>query len=112
LYQGGRLGRLPDLLVEWSDGVRVGSKALRGDDSCLLRLTSDKIGLVEGEYAACRTGDHRPGGLFVVTGLGIEPSVLGGTVSIMDFAPTFLGWFGVPVPAEIDGRPIAEIALG
>jgi predicted AlkP superfamily phosphohydrolase/phosphomutase len=108
LFQGDRLDHLPDLLVEWGDEARVGSKAVRDDASCLLQVTSDKIGLVEGEYTYCRTGDHRPGGLFAVRGPGVPPGRLERTVSIMDFAPTLLTWFGV-APEDMDGRAISEI---
>jgi predicted AlkP superfamily phosphohydrolase/phosphomutase len=108
LYQGDRVDHLPDLLVEWSDEVRVGSKAVRDDASCRIQVSSGKIGLVEGEYTYCRTGDHRPGGLFAVAGPGIQRGRLERTVSIMDFAPTLLTWFGI-VPEDMDGRPIFEI---
>ena len=100
--------RLPDLLVEWSDAVQVGSKVVHDGPSCLLRLTSPKIGTVEGEYTYCRTGDHTPQGLFVASGPGIAPGELGRAASIMDFAPTFLQCFGLPV-ADLDGTPIPEI---
>ncbi len=108
LYQGEYLDHLPDLLVEWSEEVRVGSKAVRDDASCRIQVTSGKIGMVEGEYTYCRTGDHRPGGLFAVAGPGIPPGRLERTVSIMDFAPTLLNWFGI-VHDDMDGRPIFEI---
>ncbi len=108
LYQGDHVDHLPDLLVEWSDEIRVGSKAVRDDASCRVQVTSSKIGLIEGEYTYCRTGDHRPGGLFAVAGPGIPRGRLERTVSIMDFAPTLLTCFGM-VPEDMDGRPIFEI---
>jgi predicted AlkP superfamily phosphohydrolase/phosphomutase len=107
-FQGEYVDHLPDLLVEWDEHILIGSKGLNDDKSCWLKLTSDKIGLIEGEYTYCRTGDHRPEGLFIVTGPGIIPGVIGRTISIMDFAPTFLNLFGLTNP-DLDGKPISEI---
>ncbi len=108
LYEGERLDHLPDLLVEWNDEKMVGAADTGNPDGSVLRLGSDKIGIVEGTNTYCRTGDHRPEGLFVARGRGIGPGRLERTVSIMDFAPTFTGLLGVALPG-IDGKPIAEI---
>lgn len=109
LFQGECIDNLPDLLVEWSEDKRTGSKALKNDASCRLQLTSKKIGMIEGRYAYCRTGDHRPEGLFVAFGRGINPGMISRTISIMDFAPTFLDLFGISKP-DLDGKPITEIS--
>jgi predicted AlkP superfamily phosphohydrolase/phosphomutase len=107
-FQGEYLDHLPDLLVEWNEDIRMGSKVVSDDASCRVRAVSDKIGLVEGEYCYCRTGDHRPEGLFVVVGPGIQPGTIIRTVSIMDIAPTFLNWFGLACD-DLDGQPIVEM---
>lgn len=108
IFQGEYVGHLPDVLVEWDEHILIGSKRLNDDRSCRLKVTSEKIGLIEGEYTYCRTGDHRPEGLFTVTGSGISPGAIGRTISIMDFAPTFLNLFGV-TNGHLDGKPIREI---
>jgi predicted AlkP superfamily phosphohydrolase/phosphomutase len=106
--QGEYIDHLPDLLVEWSEDKLIGSKKMSYDTSYRLQLTSDKIGMIEGEYTYCRTGDHRPEGLFMVFGPGIKPGVIERTISIMDFAPTFLNIFGIE-NHDFDGKPISEI---
>jgi predicted AlkP superfamily phosphohydrolase/phosphomutase len=108
LYEGECLNHLPDLLVEWSDEKRLGSAGTGNPRGSKLRLSSDKIGLVEGTYSYCRTGDHRPEGLFIAYGPGIREGHLDRTVSIMDFAPTFTRMLGVELP-DADGNPIEEI---
>jgi predicted AlkP superfamily phosphohydrolase/phosphomutase len=108
LFRGDCTDHMPDLLVEWNQSLCIGSKALRDDESCRVFATSPKIGTVEAENSWVRTGNHRPGGFFAVTGAGIPCGALGRTVSIMDLAPTFLQWFGV-ANDDIDGVPIAEI---
>jgi predicted AlkP superfamily phosphohydrolase/phosphomutase len=99
LYRGEHRDLLPDLLVEWSSYAPISK----------IRLGSDKIGEIAGEYRFCRTGDHFPGGMFVAAGPGIARGTLARTVSIMDFAPTFCRMLDVDLP-DVDGQPIAELA--
>jgi predicted AlkP superfamily phosphohydrolase/phosphomutase len=108
LYQGDRLDHLPDILVEWNDEKPLATAGVGNAKGERVRLCSERIGTVEGVNTYCRTGDHRPEGLFIAIGPGIERGYLKDTVSIMDFAPTFARLLGVPL-RHADGRPIAEI---
>jgi predicted AlkP superfamily phosphohydrolase/phosphomutase len=98
LYRGEHQDTLPDLLVQWNHAIPVGKA----------RLSSPKLGVLEGQYRLSRTGEHRPEGLFAAFGGGLEPRLLNRTVSVMDFAPTFAGLLGVELK-DIDGQPIAEV---
>jgi predicted AlkP superfamily phosphohydrolase/phosphomutase len=96
VYKGPYVDDLPDLLVEWtaySPTYRIGSK---------------KTGEIRGEYLYCRTGEHKPGGLFIASGPLIPRGRLERAVSILDFAPTLCSMLGVTL-ADVDGQPIAEI---
>lgn len=97
MYQGDYLHYLPDLLVEWSN------------DTPVYAIGSKKIGEIRGEYRYCRSGEHKPGGLFIATGPSIRKGQLKRTVSILDFAPTLTALLGVPLP-DADGTIINEIA--
>jgi predicted AlkP superfamily phosphohydrolase/phosphomutase len=108
LYRGEYLGHLPDLLVAWSDERPVGSATVGQGAGATLRLGSGAIGTVEGANRYCRTGDHRPEGLFVAVGPGVRPGRLAGAVSVMDFAPTFARLLDAELP-DVDGRPIPEL---
>jgi predicted AlkP superfamily phosphohydrolase/phosphomutase len=108
LFKGEYIDHLPDLLVEWREDQLIGTNHFGGGTAYRLQLVSDQIGLMEGEYAYCRTGDHRPEGLFAVFGPGIGSGAIGRSISIMDFAPTFLTSFGLNLP-DLDGKPISEI---
>jgi predicted AlkP superfamily phosphohydrolase/phosphomutase len=66
------------------------------------------MGSVQGANHYCRSGDHRPEGLFVAVGPGLAPARMSRAVSIMDFAPTFARLLGVELPST-DGAPIAEL---
>ncbi len=108
LYQGEGMDHLPDLLVEWSDEKYSGTSDNGDGKGSRIRLFSEKTGIIEGVNSYCRTGDHRPEGLFIAFGAGINPGCLDRTVSIMDFAPTFTSLLGVK-SSSVDGEPIREI---
>jgi predicted AlkP superfamily phosphohydrolase/phosphomutase len=96
LYTGPESDHLPDLMVEWAN------------DSPTRIVTSNKIGRVEGEYRYCRTGDHKPGGLFIVRGPHTVPTTLDRPVSCIDFAPTIAAMLGVTL-RDVDGTAIREV---
>ena len=98
LFQGDQMHWLPDLLAVWNPAMPVGKA----------RLSSPKLGLLEGEYKLHRSGEHRPEGMFVAVGRDIEPRLLNRVVRVEDFAPTFAGLLGVALK-NIDGQPIAEV---
>lgn len=98
IYQGPYLDYLPDLLIEWSGEAPV------------YRIGSPKVGELRGEYRYCRSGDHKPGGLFIVRGPSIAPGRLDREVSILDFAPTLSAMLGVELPDK-DGKLIPELAF-
>jgi predicted AlkP superfamily phosphohydrolase/phosphomutase len=98
LFQGDQLHWLPDLLAMWNPAMPVGKA----------RLTSPKLGVIEGQYGLARSGEHRPEGMFVAIGRGLEPRLLNRTVAVEDLAPTFAGLLGVALKG-IDGQPIAEV---
>jgi len=51
-------------------------------------------------------GTHRPEGIVALAGPGIAP---GRTLraQLRDIAPTILAWFGLPIPAHVEGEPLA-----
>jgi len=108
LYQGEYLSLLPDLLVAWSEEASIGSATVGSGVGATVRLGSDQVGELVGTNRYCRTGDHRPEGLFVAAGPGIGPGRLSRTISVMDFAPTIAALLDVEVPSP-DGQPIREL---
>jgi predicted AlkP superfamily phosphohydrolase/phosphomutase len=96
LYAGPERDHLPDLMVEWTN------------DAPIRIVGSKKIGRVEGEYRYCRTGDHKPEGLFIVRGPDTKPGFIERAVTCIDFAPTIAALLGVDLRG-VDGVPIPEI---
>lgn len=94
LYQGPRLGEMPDLFVEWDHTAMIRS------------LRSDRIGTVSGMRRGWRTGDHRQGGLLVARGPRFAPREIEAEVRTQDLAPTVLDLLGVSSPPEYEGRSL------
>jgi predicted AlkP superfamily phosphohydrolase/phosphomutase len=108
LYDGEKLNHLPDLLIEWNELKLIGSAQVSDDDSSLLKIYSEKTGLVEGRYSYCRTGDHRPEGLLIARGKNLQTQYNNKTISLMDIVPTLMQIFGLDI-SDFDGTPISEI---
>jgi predicted AlkP superfamily phosphohydrolase/phosphomutase len=108
LYQGEHLDLLPDLLVAWSEEEPIGSATVGSGAGSTVRLGSARVGELIGTNRYCRTGDHRPEGLFVAVGPGIVGGRLSHAVSVLDFAPTLAALLDVEVPGP-DGQPILEL---
>ena len=110
-YEGACLDDLPDLLVEWSESVAIGSTALGAGAGARVRARSAKIGMIEGSNDYARSGEHRPGGWFVAAGPGVARGRLEREPSLLDLAPTFARMLGVELPGA-EGEAIEEIARG
>lgn len=95
VYSGTRSDALPDLLIDWERSAPITAAA------------SETIGVVRGEYTGLRSADHRPGGLLIAHGPGIEPGAIAG-ISVVDLAPTIVELLGVSHGA-FDGTPISAL---
>ena len=96
LYSGDNLGLLPDLLVDWNRSAPISS------------VYSAKTGLVQDVYRKCRTGDHRPDGLFFLSAPWARAGRVDHDVSIMDFAPTIAELLDVQLSGA-DGRSFLSV---
>jgi len=54
------------------------------------------------------SGHHRPDGIVILAGEGIESGTSLERANIMDLAPTILYAMGVPIPSDMDGRVLTE----
>ena len=95
-YSGDHLDDLPDIIVRYNR------------DAEIRRIGSAKIGIIEGDSPSSRTGDHRPEGLFFVTGPGLSPGHLNEAVGAIDLAPTMAGLLGLELP-DADGNPMTAL---
>lgn len=99
IYPGPERGHLPDLFVQWNEDMSAPVDA----------AGSNKLPRIEGTYRYVRSGDHRPRGVFAVTGPGLGTGVIDRTVSCVDWAPTICTLLGIAPDADLDGRVIDEL---
>ena len=98
LYEGPFLDQLPDVVFDLGDGAYLASDAPAATQ-VLEPLPQDLL-----------QGRHRSTGILVAAGADIDR---GGRIiegaRIVDVAPTVLYALGLPIPEDMDGRPLLEI---
>ncbi|MGI9331342.1 MAG: alkaline phosphatase family protein [Gammaproteobacteria bacterium] len=95
-YPGEARSQLPDLFIEWAATAPVAA------------VSSPTLAPVTGQYDYCRTGDHRPGGMYAARAPYLRAGDVGPIVTCLDFAPTISDFLGMPVQG-LDGRTIDEL---
>ena len=97
IYSGAFIGNAAELQVGLADGYRVSWQSTLG---------GSPPGIVYPNMKKW-SGDHGSFDYKTTPGTLISSRPLdGGHFSIIDIAPTVLKYFGVPIPSEIDGKPI------
>jgi predicted AlkP superfamily phosphohydrolase/phosphomutase len=97
IYKGEYLQYAPDLQVGFNDGYRVGWQDTMGGVSRAVIENNNRKW--SGDH--CATATEISGGVFLSNRKFANPKP-----SIMDLAPTILTTLGVPVPPDIDGKPL------
>jgi predicted AlkP superfamily phosphohydrolase/phosphomutase len=97
IYKGPFLSNASELQVGLADGYRVSwQSTLGGSPPGIVYPNMKKWSGDHGSY------DYRQ-----TSGVLISSRQLAGdTFDIMDIAPTVLKYFGVPIPSDIDGKPV------
>jgi predicted AlkP superfamily phosphohydrolase/phosphomutase len=108
LYAGERLAEAPDILIVLRRGYQMVGDFLtmaHGDPSARRAVFADA------EQNRFRlNGTHTLDGVLLARGAGIAPGIRVTSARIVDLAPTILHRFGIPPPAEMDGRIVQELA--
>lgn len=98
LYQGDRIGELPDLVVMPAGGYSITGRW--EPESPLFRA------VLPGEDF--HIGRHHPDGIIVAAGSGVKPGA-GHRARLIDVAPTALAGMGLTPPPEMDGVPLEAL---
>ena len=97
LYDGPFLDLLPDLVFDLGDGPYLASDAPMA------------ARVIEPLPPNLLQGRHRPSGVFAAAGAGIPAGQRIEGARIVDVAPTVLYALDLPIPDDMDGRPLVEI---
>jgi predicted AlkP superfamily phosphohydrolase/phosphomutase len=92
----------PDIIIRWARGYyHIGEKELQ---FLGIRVRNDQL------FTPHRwSGNHRPDGIFVASGLNIRHAGDIQGARIIDLAPSILALLGVGVPRDMDGRALSAI---
>jgi predicted AlkP superfamily phosphohydrolase/phosphomutase len=97
LYSGPHLSEAPDLFPV----PREFRYHLRGDYIFISNHAIEKFWLI--------SGGHRPKGVFMAAGQPIKKGARVEGKRIIDIAPTILTYMGVPIPFDMDGKPMLDL---
>ena len=97
LYNGPFIDLLPDLVFDLSDGPYLASDAPMATR------------VLEPLPPSLLQGRHRPTGVLAAAGAGIAAGQRIEGARITDIAPTVLYALDLPIPDDMDGRPLVEI---
>jgi predicted AlkP superfamily phosphohydrolase/phosphomutase len=109
LYEGPYLDLLPDVVFDLGDGPYLATDAFPSHSSWRERGGGETA--IEALPRDILQGRHRSTGIFVAAGPHIQRSGNGRIegARIVDVAPTVLYSLGLPIPEDMDGRPLQEI---
>jgi predicted AlkP superfamily phosphohydrolase/phosphomutase len=93
-FHGPFLEQLPDLTVLWNQSFAWET------------IYSPRFGQLQIRQQDARTGGHSARGFVLVAGPDVPAGLLLPSGSIYDIAPTVLHAAGVPIPDDMDGRPL------
>jgi predicted AlkP superfamily phosphohydrolase/phosphomutase len=104
LYQGPYTSRAPELIPSWwEDGFLLEQSVPGGPKEKVVERSRAPIqGGVE------FSGSHRLDGVFAVAGGPARRGLEFSGARIIDVAPTVLYLMGLPIPGDMDGRPLLE----
>lgn len=94
-FRGPFLEQLPDLTVLWDQSFAWDT------------VYSPRFGTLQIRKQDARAGGHSSHGFVLITGPDVPPGLELPSGSIYDIAPTVLEAANLPIPADMDGRPLA-----
>jgi predicted AlkP superfamily phosphohydrolase/phosphomutase len=104
LYQGPYVDRAPDLVPSWwEDGWSLEQSIPGGPAELIAERTTEQV-----RGGLDWTGTHRMNGVFIMTGGPVRRAHELTGAQILDVTPTVLYLMGLPIPADMDGRPLVE----
>jgi hypothetical protein len=100
--EGGMRRHLPDLMVRWRESPAARHR----------RIVSPQFGEIPwptpGRHPQGRSGNHRSEGFLFASGPGLGAGIDIEGASILDLAPTVHSLLGLPIPGQMQGRPLVR----
>jgi predicted AlkP superfamily phosphohydrolase/phosphomutase len=111
VYSGPALEEAPDVVIHWAEheGYTYAFKLSSKSEDLAWTRYVDPNKPENLAYFTGKSGSHRDNGIFLAQGPGVAEGVEIEGARIMDVAPTILQLLNVPVPDDMDGRPLQQI---
>lgn len=111
VYQGDCVELAPDIVIHWNEHQNYTYAYKLSSKSKDLKWTeyvdpNEEENLI---FFTGKSGRHRDEGIFLAEGDTIGGGIHVDGAKIVDVAPTILHLLDVPIPADMDGRPLMEI---
>jgi predicted AlkP superfamily phosphohydrolase/phosphomutase len=102
LYHGAGVEHAPDLVIDWRDGAYMPNDRDRGESEVFAPRFR--------QYMSWPTsGSHRLDGMLFAAGPDIEPGSRVHGARLIDIMPTWLQLMGLPLPKDLEGKPIYSL---
>jgi len=98
IYGDSVAGSLPDIIITINNWACSILKGVNEHEVFALR-----------PYSKRHTGSHRLRGIFIAWGNDIKKGVYLSKISVLDIAPTILYAMNLPIPENLDGKPVTRI---
>jgi predicted AlkP superfamily phosphohydrolase/phosphomutase len=102
LYHGPFASQSPDLIIQWSDYAYWGRGVYGGQTPVF--EAQRRFDFSDQPLS----GTHRPEGILIIQGPGIESAAQIEGAALQDLAPTILGTLGIPIPDYMDGAVLRQ----
>jgi predicted AlkP superfamily phosphohydrolase/phosphomutase len=99
LYHGPRVQWAPDLVVDWRDGAYMPNDRDRGETAVFAPRFRSYMNWPT-------TGSHRLDGILMAAGPDIPAGTRVHGAGVIDMMPTWLHLLGLPVPQDLEGKPL------
>jgi predicted AlkP superfamily phosphohydrolase/phosphomutase len=104
LYHGPYAEKAPDLIPSWWEDGFLQEQSIPGGPAD--KLVEHARGPIKGGVEF--SGSHRLEGVFSIAGGPVRSGHAFSGAEIIDVAPTVLYLMGLPIPGDMDGRPLLE----
>ena len=93
IYSGSYVSQAPDLVIVTREGYIVTDMLSASGDFLCPPLS----------FTTAKAGDHRPKGVFIASGSGVNDKGSISPLTVYDITPAILQLIGIPVPSYMDG---------
>jgi predicted AlkP superfamily phosphohydrolase/phosphomutase len=108
IFWGGETDKAPDIIFKWKDHRYIHRPTNPYSKDGFIKIL-DKKELELSESFHRPSGVHRDEGILIGLGPGIKAGKSLSHAKLIDIGPTVLYAFGIPIPADMDGKVIVDI---